>query len=72
MITFENFNEIDLIVIEKVNKNYLYVTDGVHNIMAIFTQKQEEAVHYPFNRSKTPFYTCDQKVHKYLNFLCIT
>lgn len=59
---------ITLKVVEKFNRHYLYVTDEVHTIMAIFPGKREELTRYPLQRPGNTFYTFDEKTHMYLNF----
>jgi hypothetical protein len=63
---------LSLVVVDRMDKNIAYLTDGVHTILTISSQKQELINFYPLNRLPTTHYTYEPKVYAYLNFTRLT
>lgn len=61
-------SKIRLFVVEKEDKNFAYVTDGYHIILALSSSRKNEVYYIPKNAPKTNFYKFYQKTQWFINY----
>lgn len=59
-------------VLDRINKNLAYVTDGVHTIFTILANKQEAFSYSPLTRYKNGNYTYEANSYAWLAFREVT